>query len=337
MSYWKFVPTRFIIEILPNKVVKTLPDKTSHNDTHKPRLYFHYAGLTHTGQLRAHNEDAFKLPVNIDPDALQRKGYFYVLADGMGGHHKGEVASAVTIETTNVQYYALVDSLDGVNPEETIIQVMAKAIEEANNRVMDATEGGGTTIVAATLYGDQLVVMNIGDSRAYLLRDGSLEMISRDHSLVYRLREMGKITEEEALNHPRQNVLYQALGQGTDLEIHVYTDKLQLDDVVILCSDGLWGPVGEPAMFEVLTATPSPLRAAKTLIDMANAAGGPDNITTIIVRVSNEEPVEEDFVDEIAQFPPDASDTQPLPLALNKPDTLPEGKYFRDNDGEHDD
>jgi len=337
MSYWNFVPTGFIIELLPNKVVKTLPDKTSNSDTDKPLLYFHYAGLTHTGQLRTHNEDAFKLPVNIDADALQQKGYFYVLADGMGGHHKGEVASAVTIEATNSEYYALVGSLDGDDPEEVIIQAMAKAIEEANDRVMDATEGGGTTIVAATLHSDQLVVMNIGDSRAYMLRDGKMEMISRDHSLVYRLREMGKITEEEALNHPRQNVLYQALGQGPDFEIHVYADKLQLGDVVILCSDGLWGPIGDPAMFEVLATTPTPLKAAKTLIDMANAAGGPDNITAIIVRVSDEEPVEEEFTDELTQFPPDASDTQPLPLALNKPATLPEGRYFRDNGGEQDD
>lgn len=314
-----------------------MPDKTSQNDTNEPLLYFHYAGLTHTGQLRTHNEDAFKLPVNIEADALRQKGYFYVLADGMGGHHKGEVASAVTIETTNSEYYALVDSLDGNDPEETIIQAMASAIEKANNRVMDATEGGGTTIVAATLYGNKLVVMNIGDSRAYLLRNGNMEMISRDHSLVYRLREMGKITEEEALNHPRQNVLYQALGQGADLEIHVYTDTLQLGDVVILCSDGLWGPVGDSAIFEVLTTMPSPLKAAKTLVDMANAAGGPDNITTIIVRVSDEEPVTEELIDEITQFPPDASDTQPLPLALNKPTTLPEGKYFRDNGGAHDD
>jgi hypothetical protein len=90
-------------------------------------------------------------------------------------------------------------------------------------------------------------------------------------------------------------------------------------------------------MFEVLATTPSPLKAAKTLVDMANAAGGPDNITTIIVRVSDEEPVEEEFTDEASQFPPDASDTQPLPLALDKPTTLPEGKYYRDNGGEQDD
>jgi protein phosphatase len=315
-----------------------LPDKTtSEPNTTNPLLHFHYAGLTHIGQLRNHNEDAYKLPGNIEKDTLQKKGYFYVLADGMGGHHKGEVASAVTIETTNAHYYAHVASLEGSEPEEIIIQAMTTAIEQANQRVMETTEGGGTTIVAATMYNDKLVIMNIGDSRAYLLREGNLEMISRDHSLVYRLREMGKISEEEALNHPRQNVLYQALGQGPELEIHVHTDRLQLGDVLLLCSDGLWGPVGDAAIYEVLATTPSPLKATKTLIDMANAAGGPDNITAIMVRVLDEEPPEEDLSDEIAQFPPDASDTQPLPFARNKPATLPEGKYFRDNNGAGDD
>ncbi len=314
-----------------------MSDKTSSKNVASPSLlYFHHAGLTHTGQLRSHNEDAFKLPLNVSAKELSQKGYFYVLADGMGGHHKGEVASAVTIETTHTEYYDNLATLDGDDPQETIIQTMAKAIEAANLRVMEATDGGGTTIVAATLYDDQLVIMNIGDSRAYRLRGGNLEMISRDHSLVYRLREMGKITEEEALNHPRQNVLYQALGQGSDLEIHVYTDQLQLGDVIILCSDGLWGPVGDPTIQEVLTTTASPLKAAKTLIDMANAAGGPDNITTIIIRVSDEEPDEEDLADEITQFPPDASDTQPLPLAIDRPHTLPEGKFFREG-GERDD
>ena len=300
------------------------------NGTATSPLYYHCAGLTDTGQLRSHNEDAYKLPLNIEADSLRQKGYFYVLADGMGGHHKGEIAAAVAIETTNTAYYENLTSLDGDDPQEDIIQAMAKAIEVANYRVMEATEGGGTTIVAATLYQDRLVIMNIGDSRAYLWRDGQLEMVSRDHSLVFRLKEMGKITEEEALNHPRQNVLYQALGQGSDLEIHVYTDLLRLNDVIILCSDGLWGPLGDAAIQDVLSTTPSPLKASRTLIDLANAAGGPDNITTVIVRVADTEPPEDYLANEAAQFPPDAGDTQPLPLAGTRPITLPEGKFFRE-------
>ena len=286
-------------------------------------MYFHYAGLTNTGQIRDHNEDAFKLPEEIDITTLSTKGYLYILADGMGGHKKGEVASAVTIDTVDSEYYAIVKPLPQDDPEENIIEALAQAIQKANYHVMDVTEGGGTTVVAAVLYGDVLVSMNVGDSRAYLLRDNELRLITRDHSLVSRLVEMGKITEEEALTHPRRNVLYQALGQGTEVEIHVFSEKLQKDDIVILCSDGLWGEVSELALKEVLNNTASPLKAAEKLINLANASGGPDNITAIIVQVSDKATLEEATAVN--------DDTNPsIRVKVPKPQTLPEGKYHTD-------
>ena len=286
-------------------------------------MYFHYAGLTNTGQIRDHNEDAFKLPEEIDVTTLSTKGYLYILADGMGGHKKGEVASAVTIDTVDSEYYAIVKPLPQDDPEENIIEALAQAIQKANYHVMDVTEGGGTTVVAAVLYGDVLVSMNVGDSRAYLLRDNELRLITRDHSLVSRLVEMGKITEEEALTHPRRNVLYQALGQGTEVEIHVFSEKLQKDDIVILCSDGLWGEVSELALKEVLNNTASPLKAAEKLINLANASGGPDNITAIIVQVSDKATLEEATAVN--------DDTNPsIRVKVPKPQTLPEGKYHTD-------
>ncbi len=253
-------------------------------------MYFYYAGLTNTGLLRDHNEDAYKLPDDTDTETLASKGYLYVLADGMGGHQKGELASEVTIKTVNSEYYATAKSLLRDNPEEIIVEALSSAIQTANQQVLEATEGGGTTIVAAVLHGDSLVSMNVGDSRAYLLRNNELRLISRDHSLVSHWVEMGKITEEEASTHPRRNMLYQALGQGVEVEIHTYREKLQVNDIVILCSDGLWGEVDESAIKKVLKQTPSPLAAAKQLIDMANDSGGPDNITAIIIQVSNQEP-----------------------------------------------
>jgi protein phosphatase len=298
-------------------------------------MYFHYAGLTNTGMLRDHNEDAYKIPSPTDADTLARKGYLYVLADGMGGHQKGEVASAVTIETVNSVYYTTVTSLNEKDAEDAIITALSNAIEEANMRVMYATEGGGTTVVAAVLHGDSLVVMNVGDSRAYLLRNSELQLMSRDHSLVSRLVELGKITAEEALTHPRRNVLYQALGQGTDVEIHIFSQKLQPDDIVILCSDGLWGEVSEAAIKEVLSQVISPLLAAKQLIDQANALGGPDNITAIIIHVSDKEPSESDYaaLENHSDIQTDFS-TGPLTSSNTsfppKPHTLPEGKYHVD-------
>jgi protein phosphatase len=294
-------------------------------------MYFHYAGLTNTGLIRDHNEDAYKLPEDTDPSMLFSKGHLYVLADGMGGHQKGEIASAVTIETVNSEYYANIKPLTGNKQKELIIDALSTAIQKANSEVMDVTAGGGTTVVAAVLYGDMMVAMNVGDSRAYLLRQNRLSLISRDHSLVSRLVEMGKISEEEALTHPRRNVLYQALGQGTEVEIHVSSQELEVDDVIILCSDGLWGEVSESTIKEVLGQAGSPLAAAEQLIARANASGGPDNITTIIIHVSDQEDPEPGLGSGEKSAPKVDRDTEPLPPATpSKPTTLPEGKYYVD-------
>ena len=310
---------------------------TEHTAKPSQVFHFHYAGLTDTGMVRDHNEDAYKLPATTDKSILAKKGHLYVLADGMGGHQKGEVASAITIETVNSEYYTSVIDLPHKNPENGIIEALTFAIEKANDYVMDATQGGGTTIVAAVLYENTMVAMNVGDSRAYLLRDNQLRLISRDHSLVSRLVEMGKITAEEALSHPRRNVLYQALGQGSDVEIHIVKEHLQMDDVVILCSDGLWGEVGDAAMQQVLADTENPLTAIKKLVVMANEIGGPDNITAIVIQVSNEEAPADAYGSEL-QSPPhqedSVDDTQPTMPAVKpkhkKPDTLPESSLWVD-------
>jgi protein phosphatase len=290
-------------------------------------MYFHHAGLTDTGMLREHNEDDYTLPVQVDLNTLNHKGHLYVLADGMGGHQKGEVASAVTVEAVPSAYYTTITPLTPENFEETIIQALANAIGKANVDVMEATEGGGTTIVTAVLYEDLLVTMNVGDSRAYLLRGDELRLISRDHSLVSRLVEMGKITAEEALTHPRRNVLYQALGQGTDLEIHVVTEKIQMGDIITLCSDGLWGEIEEDALKQTLSAANSPQEAARDLVNLANQAGGADNITAIIIYVSDKQPPEIQYTTHHLHAYSE-EDTQPTKdLMRKKPDTLPEGKY----------
>ena len=295
-----------------------MPDNTSE----KPVLRYHYAGLTHTGMVRDHNEDAYKLPEDTDALTLAKNGYLYVLADGMGGHQKGEVASTVTTDTVSTEYYASIIQISNENPEQAIVEALANAIEVANEKVMDATQGGGTTIVAAVLYEDRLVSMNVGDSRAYLLRDNELYLLSRDHSLVSRLVEMGKITDEEALTHPRRNVLYQALGQGSEVEIHTVTEKLQLGDIIILCSDGLWGEVSDPAIKETLNNAETPIEAAQKLIESANESGGADNITAIIIQVSEETPANSNTV----QTKLSIDDTQPSILPRHeRPSDLPEG------------
>lgn len=309
-----------------------MPDETTKkiDPSSKPIMYFHYAGLTDTGQLREHNEDDYKLPLEIDKTSLLEKGHLYVLADGMGGHQKGEVAAAITVQAVPSAYYEQITDLRENNSEEAIIKALSDAIEQANVEVMEATQGGGTTVVTAVLHTDLLVMMNVGDSRAYLLRDNELRLISRDHSLVSRLVEMGKITEEEALTHPRRNVLYQALGQGSELEIHTIVEKLQLNDTLILCSDGLWGEITDEMLKAVLLSAESPHTAVKQLIDIANEAGGPDNITAIIVQITDKEPSEIEVSSKSHPSKvPMLEDTQPSPfIEQQRPNTLPEGKYY---------
>jgi protein phosphatase len=253
-----------------------------------PALYFHHAVLTNTGLCREHNEDAYKLPEDTDGAILARNGHLYVLADGMGGHHHGEIASALTIESVNAEYYAANGSLPGHNPEPMIIDALSQAILIANHQIIETTDGGGTTVVAAVLHGDTLVTMNVGDSRAYLLRDDELHLISRDHSWVSMMVEMGKLSPEEALFDPRRNILYQALGQGSELEIHIDREKLKPNDTIILCSDGLWSEIDERVMKDIVSRAPSPQAATEKLIESANAAGGSDNITAIVIQVTDQ-------------------------------------------------
>jgi protein phosphatase len=251
----------------------------------------------------------------------------------MGGHQKGEVASAITTETINAEYYAATIPVPRSNPEQAIAEALSQAIEKANYDVMDATQGGGTTVVATVLHGASLVSMNVGDSRAYLLRDNELRLLSKDHSLVSRLVEMGKISDEEALTHPRRNVLYQALGQGSDVEIHTVIEKLRVDDIIILCSDGLWGEVSDPAIKEILHSASSPLLAAKQLIDLANESGGADNITTIVIQISDREAPQAGYGSEgqVPQYTPSPDDTQPSMVPRHqRPSTLPEGESQAD-------
>jgi len=274
--------------------------------------------------VRDHNEDAFKIPLDIDEKILQVKGHLYVLADGMGGHQKGEVASDVTIRTVSREYYTAVKKLPNEKVADNLVDLLDQSIMTANEEVMDATEGGGTTVVAAVLHDDSLICMNVGDSRAYLLRSDTMSLISKDHSLVSRLVEMEKITEEQALTHPRRNVLYQALGQGSDIEIFRYQTKLKLNDIIILCSDGLWGEVPDQIIKQVLTESKTPLEAAKDLITLANQAGGNDNITAIIVEVSDSPPDSPYQPIEDGAYPPEAARLMP------KPDTLPEDDYYEE-------
>lgn len=243
------------------------------------------------GKLRDHNEDAlFSLTTNLVSDKTQLPFGLYIIADGMGGHQHGEVASGVSVRAmANYVIRKLYMQLFGLSHEqsdESLQEIMHSGALEAHRSILKDAQGGGTTLTAALLLGNQMTITHVGDSRAYLIHsDGKMQVITHDHSLVKRLEELGHITAEEAASHPQRNVLYRALGQGEPIEPDITTLPIPRAGYLLICSDGLWGVVPESELFNIIATTSDPQQACQVLIDAANAAGGPDNISVIVVRM----------------------------------------------------
>lgn len=242
-----------------------------------------------TGIERSHNEDALLILTGtaVGQETLPEFGLF-VVADGMGGHRAGEVASAISVRSVARQLterilLALLDLEDEIDVP-PLQDLLREALEQANQAVVEEVPGGGTTLTAAVLLGHQVTIGHVGDSRAYIIANGTSEVITRDHSLVERLRELGQLTQEEAARHPQRNVLYRAIGQGANLEVDVVTHPAPNGGHMLLCSDGLWGVIGDEYILDIISNAPSPQEACRELVRAANAAGGPDNITAVLVQ-----------------------------------------------------
>ncbi len=235
-----------------------------------------FAAATHTGKMRRANEDSH----------LARPPLF-VVADGMGGARAGEVASALAVATF--------EGLAGTKglPEE----LLRTTITEANARIHDtaerdaATAGMGTTITAALVADATVSFGHVGDSRAYLWREGVLQQVSDDHSLVGELLRRGALTPEEAERHPQKNIITRTVGTEPALAVDTWTLEAVQDDVFLLASDGLSDMVRDPEIAEILGSAPSLAHAARGLVRAANAAGGTDNITALLFRVGDGPPV----------------------------------------------
>ena len=240
---------------------------------------------------RANNEDsALAMMLNVEiPGTPPPLGVFMV-ADGMGGHQDGEQASSITARTV-AQYVmreVAMPQLDDFKPSvdnKTIPEVLTEAMAAANRAVQEQVPGGGTTATCAVVRGDLAYIAHVGDSRAYLAAEGNLELITRDHLLVRRLQELGQLTAEEADTHPQRNVLYRAVGQSEALEIDAATRRLPPSARILLCSDGLWGVIGDVRIAAILGECADPQEACDRLIAAANESGGTDNITAVIVQM----------------------------------------------------
>lgn len=225
---------------------------------------------THTGRQRRGNEDSYfaRAPV-------------FAVADGMGGAQAGEVASQLAVEAFEA---GLPD--DG-SPEERLAEVVRRANRRIHelSRTQHEHAGMGTTLTAAYLDGGNVAIAHVGDSRAYLFRDGKLTRLTQDHSLVEELRQRGKLTEQEAAEHPQRSIITRALGPEAEVEVDTLSQSVRNGDVILLCSDGLTSMISETQVREILASASSLQAAGDALIDSANAAGGKDNITVVLFRV----------------------------------------------------
>jgi len=249
------------------------------------------AGGQSVGKQRELNEDSLlAITSTMAGNSGNLPFGLYIIADGMGGHQFGEVASNAAIRTVAGyvlrKFHSYLFQIKTDTMDESFQEIMLAAVSEAQRAIQREAPGSGTTLTAALVLGQQITVAHVGDSRAYFVYpDGRIEAITRDHSLVKRLEELGHISPEEAENYPHRNVLYRALGQGEILEPDIFTVAFPQPACLMICSDGLWGVVSEQDLVRSINEAPNLQRACQNLVTAANTAGGPDNISVVLAQL----------------------------------------------------
>lgn len=245
-----------------------------------------YSGLSDIGNVREANEDYYEIVDMGYPD----KPIFFMLADGMGGHNAGEVASRSAVE------YALRYIKD--NEQELfwtdsnkIMDSMEKILKESNDALRQIAhansecDGMGTTFIFACIFNDKMYVCHVGDSRAYIVRKGSITHITQDHSYVEELIKLGQITREQAEDHPSKNVITRAIGIDETVDVDKYNVDLENEDTVVLCTDGLSNELSDSEILDAVANNPDTQNACEVMISKANKQGGEDNITVIVIKL----------------------------------------------------
>lgn len=244
------------------------------------------------GVVRLNNQDsAFSFFFTSETvDEFPDFGIF-VVADGMGGHQEGEKASAITARTMATEilnriYMPFLNGADMNDPDQpTIVEAMVDAVQKANEAVREQVADGGTTLTSVVIRGEAAHIAHVGDSRAYWITEaGEIEKITRDHSVIARLKELGQLTDEEAEVHEQRNVLYRAIGQNDEVEVEIHRKRLIPNSYLLLCSDGLWNMVNDADILNIVENHPDPQEACNKLVALANAHGGTDNITVVIIK-----------------------------------------------------
>ncbi|NLO39690.1 MAG: Stp1/IreP family PP2C-type Ser/Thr phosphatase [Ruminiclostridium sp.] len=242
-----------------------------------------YAAISDRGMLRAKNEDSCNivLAADVSPQA-------FIVADGMGGHEAGDVASAMAVQIVSDEVAVLIQNPDN---DSSVKELLEDAILKANARIYQYSLrklsglGTGTTLTAGVLHKGKLTVAHIGDSRFYLLRSGQLQKLTRDHSFVGELVDKGILDAEEAKTHPLRNQITRALGYEAQIEIDFFEIDIYRDDIWLFCTDGLTQKVTSDELLSMLANADDPENILRNMVALANQRGGEDNITAIVVQV----------------------------------------------------
>jgi len=242
-----------------------------------------YSARTDVGMIRSGNEDNFAVTANGD------RGLF-VVADGMGGHAAGEVASEMAVQIIELELASIKDLEDRASAERVM-----EALRKANRNIHDRTitevdkQGMGTTASVLLVANNRYLIGQVGDSRVYLLRDGALKQITKDHSYVQEQVDAGFLTPEQARYHPYSNVITRCVGASPDVQPDVYQGDVKVGDVFLVASDGLTGMVDDRRLQVLLMSRAEPERKVHSLISEANGRGGLDNITAIVIQVMSDD------------------------------------------------
>jgi protein phosphatase len=299
-------------------------------------------GKTDVGRTRDHNEDTFlvadlsRKTASLQPDVRDHvigpRGSLFMVADGMGGAAAGEVASRMAADLVFTHLSTVwADDPDG--SAQRFAFRMREAVELANSRIHayarehPEVKGMGTTATVAGVYGSELYLAQVGDSRAYLVRGGQAIQLTKDQSLMQRLVEAGELTEEEAEQSERRNIILQALGPDPRVKVDLTYQPLRRGDVLILCSDGLSGQVKKEEMAQLVRDIPDLVQLCARLIDLANARGGPDNITVVCARFEGDGLEEPDGTAAVGHqvYPLGEGEvtTEPVPVYTGSPAPVP--------------
>ncbi len=254
---------------------------------------FHIGQLSDIGQVRAQNEDSLlTFDAGLQYDYGQETWGLFIVADGMGGHQQGEIASSLAgrvaaahiIENSYLPY--LEPARQSAANNLPVIELLQSAVEKANNAVLQNVPDGATTLTAALLMGNNAYIAHVGDTRAYLFKDNTLKQITKDHSLAQRLEELGQSGPGLA---NVKNVLYRAIGQDSAIEVDTYVQHLSPGTTLLLCSDGLWGAITEESLLQTLNDVANPQAICTRLVEQANQQGGHDNITVIAITLGGDD------------------------------------------------